>query len=96
MSASYDLGVAVPDTHLPDFGGGPSFQRIFVPVRSPAESAEALAAAVTIRRKLEPDPAHPRYFVTEPGCGVRFLPSGRPPAAVETTSLTSRSTSSRG
>jgi two-component system, OmpR family, KDP operon response regulator KdpE len=35
---------------------------------------------VTIRRKLEPDPAHPRYFVTEPGCGVRFLPSGRPGA----------------
>jgi two-component system, OmpR family, KDP operon response regulator KdpE len=41
---------------------------------------------VTIRRKLEPDPAHPRYFVTEPGCGVRFLPDA----------LTSRSTSSRG
>jgi two-component system, OmpR family, KDP operon response regulator KdpE len=32
---------------------------------------------VTIRRKLEPDPAHPRYFITEPGCGVRFLPAGR-------------------
>ncbi len=31
---------------------------------------------VTIRRKLEPDPAHPRYFVTEPGCGVRFMPGG--------------------
>ena len=29
---------------------------------------------VTIRRKLEPDPAHPRYFITEPGSGVRFLP----------------------
>jgi two-component system, OmpR family, KDP operon response regulator KdpE len=29
---------------------------------------------VAIRRKLEPDPAHPRYFITEPGCGVRFLP----------------------
>ncbi len=29
---------------------------------------------VTIRRKLEPDPAHPRYFITEPGCGVRFVP----------------------
>ena len=28
---------------------------------------------VTIRRKLEPDPAHPRYFVTEPGVGVRFV-----------------------
>ncbi len=31
---------------------------------------------VTIRRKLEPDPAHPRYFVTEPGSGLRFLPEG--------------------
>jgi len=35
---------------------------------------------VTIRRKLEPDPAHPRYFITEPGCGIRFLPSGLPQA----------------
>ena len=34
---------------------------------------------VTIRRKLEPDPAHPRYFITEPGRGVRFLPAGPPP-----------------
>jgi two-component system, OmpR family, KDP operon response regulator KdpE len=25
-----------------------------------------------IRRKLEPDPAHPRYFITEPGIGYRF------------------------
>jgi two-component system KDP operon response regulator KdpE len=25
-----------------------------------------------IRRKLEPDPSHPRYFVTEPGIGYRF------------------------
>jgi two-component system KDP operon response regulator KdpE len=25
-----------------------------------------------IRRKLEPDPAHPRYFVTEPRMGYRF------------------------
>jgi two-component system, OmpR family, KDP operon response regulator KdpE len=32
---------------------------------------------VTIRRKLEPDPAHPRYFITEPGCGVRFVPSAQ-------------------
>jgi two-component system, OmpR family, KDP operon response regulator KdpE len=37
---------------------------------------------VTIRRKLEPDPAHPRYFITEPGSGVRFLPSGGPAAGV--------------
>lgn len=29
-----------------------------------------------IRRKLEPDPGGPRYFITEPGLGVRFDPSG--------------------
>jgi two-component system, OmpR family, KDP operon response regulator KdpE len=27
-----------------------------------------------IRRKLEPDPAHPRYFLTEPGMGYRYQP----------------------
>jgi two-component system KDP operon response regulator KdpE len=27
-----------------------------------------------LRRKLEPDPTRPRYFVTEPGMGVRFVP----------------------
>ncbi len=26
-----------------------------------------------IRRKLEPDPARPRYFITEPGMGYRFI-----------------------
>jgi two-component system KDP operon response regulator KdpE len=31
---------------------------------------------VAIRRKLEPDPAHPRYFLTEPGSGLRFVPEG--------------------
>jgi two-component system, OmpR family, KDP operon response regulator KdpE len=40
-----------------------------------------------IRRKLEPDPAHPRYFVTEPRSGVRFDPGepcpGEPPARLE-------------
>lgn len=34
---------------------------------------------VAIRRKLEPDPAHPRCFVTEPGAGVRFVPEGTGP-----------------
>jgi two-component system, OmpR family, KDP operon response regulator KdpE len=28
-----------------------------------------------IRRKLEPDPGRPRYFITEPGIGYRFEPS---------------------
>ena len=31
-----------------------------------------------IRRKLEPTPSHPVYFVTEPGMGYRFLPGPRP------------------
>jgi two-component system, OmpR family, KDP operon response regulator KdpE len=29
-----------------------------------------------VRRKLEPEPAHPRYFITEPGMGYRFEPRG--------------------
>jgi two-component system KDP operon response regulator KdpE len=36
-----------------------------------------------IRQKLEPDPAHPRYFQTEPGRGYRFEnpgPAGTGPA----------------
>lgn len=28
-----------------------------------------------VRRKLEPEPAHPRYFITEPGMGYRFEPA---------------------
>ena len=27
-----------------------------------------------LRRKLEPDPARPRYLITEPGLGYRFVP----------------------
>jgi two-component system KDP operon response regulator KdpE len=27
-----------------------------------------------LRRKLEPDPARPRYLITEPGIGYRFVP----------------------
>ncbi|MEU2737288.1 response regulator [Streptomyces sp. NPDC007095] len=29
-----------------------------------------------LRHKLEPDPAHPRYLITEPGIGYRFEPCG--------------------
>ena len=32
-----------------------------------------------LRRKLEPDPARPRYLITEPGMGYRFEPA-RPTA----------------
>jgi two-component system KDP operon response regulator KdpE len=34
---------------------------------------------VAIRRKLEPDPSRPRYFLTEPGAGIRFVPEGAAP-----------------
>jgi two-component system KDP operon response regulator KdpE len=30
-----------------------------------------------IRHKLEPDPSHPQYFLTEPGVGIRFVVNGR-------------------
>ncbi|MCU1503195.1 MAG: winged helix family two-component system transcriptional regulator [Ilumatobacteraceae bacterium] len=29
-----------------------------------------------IRKKLEPEPGRPRYFITEPGIGYRFYPGG--------------------
>jgi len=48
VSASYDLQLAVPGTGEPGAGNGRSFLRIFVPVRSPGESADALAAATRI------------------------------------------------
>jgi nucleotide-binding universal stress UspA family protein len=78
MSASYDLGVAAPNTDMPDFGGGPSFRRIFVPVRSPADSAEALATAArvcssTINGVLRL--VHVRvYDPPMPRCPGRFYP----------------------
>jgi two-component system KDP operon response regulator KdpE len=32
-----------------------------------------------LRRKLEPDPARPRWFITEPGMGYRYQPSSSDP-----------------
>jgi len=36
-----------------------------------------------LRRKLEPDPSHPRHFVTEPGVGYRFRSQVGPAGAPE-------------
>ena len=33
-----------------------------------------------LRRKLEPDPARPRWLHTEPGMGYRYEPDPPPPA----------------
>ena len=43
---------------------GPSYGR---------ESNYLRVYANQLRRKLEPDPGHPRYLVTEPGIGYRFM-----------------------
>jgi len=43
-----------------------------------AKSGVVRIFLATILRKLEPDPAHPRYFLTEPGSGIRFVPEGAP------------------
>jgi two-component system KDP operon response regulator KdpE len=41
---------------------------------------------VAVRRKLEPDPSHPRYFITEPGSGLRFVPEGTTEGAADDSS----------
>jgi len=85
MSASYDLMTAVPGTDVPDSGDGPSFRRIFVPVRSPGESAAALAAAArvcgsTINGVLRL--VHVRmYDPPMPRCPGRFYPETAAEAA---------------
>jgi two-component system, OmpR family, KDP operon response regulator KdpE len=33
-----------------------------------------------LRRKLEPDPSHPRYLITEPGMGYRFVATPASPS----------------
>ncbi len=34
-----------------------------------------------LRKKLEPEPSHPRYLLTEPGMGYRFTPDPEPDSA---------------
>ncbi|HEX3541995.1 MAG TPA: winged helix-turn-helix domain-containing protein [Acidimicrobiales bacterium] len=58
-------------------------EQILRQVWGPAKNDKVVYLRVyvaALRRKLEPDPASPRYFVTEPGFGFRFRP-GRPPAS---------------
>jgi two-component system, OmpR family, KDP operon response regulator KdpE len=42
----------------PEYGGEAEYLRVYVN---------------RLRHKLEPDPANPRYFLTEPGVGYRFV-----------------------
>jgi two-component system KDP operon response regulator KdpE len=41
-----------------------------------AKSNSLRVFMAAIRRKLEPDPSRPCYFITEPGSGLRFVPEG--------------------
>jgi two-component system KDP operon response regulator KdpE len=56
--------VAIPHTKLlqavwgPDYGDQVEYLRVFVN---------------QLRKKIEPDPAHPRYLLTEPWVGYRFM-----------------------
>jgi nucleotide-binding universal stress UspA family protein len=84
MSVSRDLQVASPGADVPG-GGEPSFRRIFVPVRSPGESGEALAVAArvcgsTVNGVLRL--VHVRmYDPPMPRCPGRFYPESAAEAA---------------
>lgn len=54
-----------------------SHRRLLQAVWGPEYGDEAEYLRVTInqlRKKIEPDPAHPRYLLTEPRVGYRFVP----------------------
>jgi two-component system KDP operon response regulator KdpE len=54
-------------------------ERLLREVWGPAYGAETNYLRVyvaNLRKKLEPEPARPRYLHTEPGMGYRFTPSG--------------------
>jgi two-component system KDP operon response regulator KdpE len=51
------------DVWGPEYGDEANYLRVFM---------------AQIRKKIEPDPHNPRYFVTEPGLGYRFEASNEP------------------
>jgi two-component system, OmpR family, KDP operon response regulator KdpE len=56
-------GRLVPRTQLLQEVWGPAYE---------TETNYLRVYMAQLRRKLEPDPAHPRYLLTEPGMGYRF------------------------
>jgi len=57
-------GKLVPRTQLLQEVWGPAYE---------TETNYLRVYLAQLRRKLEPDPAHPRYLLTEPGMGYRFI-----------------------
>lgn len=52
-------------------------RELLTSVRGDAEHTESSYLRIyfaQLRRKLEPEPSRPRYLITEPGLGYRFLP----------------------
>ncbi len=58
-------GRLVPQRQLLSDGWGPGYV---------AETNYLRVYVAGLRRKLEPDPSRPRYLITEPGMGYRFVP----------------------
>ncbi len=58
-------GKVVPHVTLLRAAWGPEYGR---------ESNYLRVYANQLRRKLEPDPSHPRHLITEPGIGYRLIP----------------------
>jgi two-component system KDP operon response regulator KdpE len=58
-----NAGKVVPQRHLLTEVWGPAYEQ---------ESHYLRVYLAQLRRKLEPDPAHPRYLITEAGMGYRF------------------------
>jgi two-component system KDP operon response regulator KdpE len=61
-----NLGKLVTQRQLLQEVWGPSYEQ---------ETHYLRTYLAEIRRKLEPEPAQPRYFTTEPGMGYRFEPT---------------------
>ena len=58
-----NTGKLVPQRRLLQEVWGPEYEK---------ETNYLRVFMAQIRRKLEPSPSHPRYFITEPGMGYRF------------------------
>ncbi len=84
MSESHELQVAVPAAYAPG-ADGPSLRRVLVPVRSPDQSAEALALAARVCSSTGNCVLcllHIRiYDPPARRCGGRFYPQTRAEAA---------------
>ena len=75
LSAGSSLWNAIASAG-PGDGRVVSHQQLLQEIWGPAYETETNYLRVymaQLRRKLEPDPAHPRHLITEPGMGYRFV-----------------------